>query len=70
MAQGTYFPGGPVAKTMCSKAGGTGLIPGQESKIPHAAAETSQASTKSSHVTAKTQCSQINKEMFFVFFFF
>ena len=37
MAQGTYFPGGPVAKTMCSKAGGMGLIPGQESKIPHAA---------------------------------
>ena len=37
MAQGTFFPGGPVAKTMCSKAGGMGLIPGQESKIPHAA---------------------------------
>ena len=23
------FPGGPVAKTLCSNAGGLGLIPGQ-----------------------------------------
>ena len=30
------FPGGPVVKTSPSKAGGTGLIPGQRAKIPHA----------------------------------
>ena len=28
------FPGGPVVKT--SKAGGTGSIPGQGMKVPHA----------------------------------
>ena len=30
------FPHGPVVKTSPSKAGNTGLIPGQGSKIPHA----------------------------------
>ena len=30
------FPGGPVVKTPPSTAGGAGLIPGWESKIPHA----------------------------------
>ena len=30
------FPGGPVGKTLPSKAGGAGLIPGQAAKIPHA----------------------------------
>ena len=31
------FPGGPVVNTVSSNAGGTGLIPGQGTKIPHAA---------------------------------
>ena len=30
------FPGGPVVKTIYSTAGGTGSIPGWETKIPHA----------------------------------
>ena len=29
-------PGGPAVKTLPSKAGGTGLIPTQGAKIPHA----------------------------------
>ena len=32
------FPGGPVVKTLCFyTVGGTGLTPGQGTKIPHAA---------------------------------
>ena len=34
--QSIDFPGGPVVKTLASKAGGTGLIPSQGTKIPHA----------------------------------
>ena len=30
------FPGGPVVKNLPSSAGGVGLNPGQETKIPHA----------------------------------
>lgn len=30
------FPGGPVAKTWPSSAGGAGLTPGRGAKIPHA----------------------------------
>ena len=30
------FPDGPVAKNLPSNAGDMGLIPGQETKIPHA----------------------------------
>ena len=30
------FPGGPVAKTSPSNAGGTGSVPGRRVKIPHA----------------------------------
>ena len=29
------FPDGPVVKTLSSNAGGVGLIPGEEAKIPH-----------------------------------
>ena len=32
--QGGDFPGGPVVKTSPSNTGNTGLIPGQEAKIP------------------------------------
>ena len=31
-----FSPGGPVVKTLPSNAGGTGSIPGQGPKIPHA----------------------------------
>ena len=31
------FPGSPVVKTLDPSAGGTGSIPGQGTKIPHAA---------------------------------
>ena len=36
---GTYwdFPGGPVVKNLPYRAGDTGSIPGQGTKIPHAA---------------------------------
>ena len=30
------FPGGPVVKNLLCNAGDLGLIPGQETKIPHA----------------------------------
>ena len=29
------FPGGPVVENLPANAGGTGLIPGQDTKIPH-----------------------------------
>ena len=35
--QARDFPGGPVVKTSPSNAEGVGSIPGQETKIPHAA---------------------------------
>ena len=30
------FPSGPVVKTLSSNSGGTGSVPGQGAKIPHA----------------------------------
>ena len=36
------FPGGPVFRNLPSNAGDTSLIPGQETKIPHALGELSQ----------------------------
>ena len=35
------FPGGPVVKNPPSNAGGPGSIPGQGTKIPHAAGQLS-----------------------------
>ena len=35
------FPGGPVVKNLACKAGDRGLIPGQGTKIPHAAEQLS-----------------------------
>ena len=34
------FPGSPVVETLPSNAGGAGLIPGQECKIPHVSGPT------------------------------
>ena len=36
-----HFPGGPVVKNPPSNSGDTGLIPGQGTKIPHAAGQLS-----------------------------
>ena len=49
------FPGGPVAKTLCSQCRRHGFNPWSWSGnyIPH-------ATTKSSHTAIKTQCNQIN----------
>ena len=48
------FPGGPVAKTLCSQSMGPGFNPWSGNLMSYAA-------TKSSHAATKTQCSQINK---------
>ena len=47
------FPGGPVAKALCSQCRGLRLDPWSGSYIPH-------ATSKSSHTTTTTQNSQIN----------
>ena len=39
------FPGGPVVENLPSNAGDTSLIPGQETKIPHAAGQLSPFAT-------------------------
>ena len=39
------FPGGPVVKNLLSKAGEAGLIPGRETKIPHAIGQLSLRAT-------------------------
>ena len=39
------FPGGPVVKNPSSNAGDAGLIPGQGTKIPHAAGQLSPRAT-------------------------
>ena len=39
------FPGGPVLKNPPSKAGDTGQIPGQGTKIPHATGQLSPCAT-------------------------
>ena len=38
-SQNRDFPGGPVVKNPPSNAGDAGLIPGQGTKIPHAAGQ-------------------------------
>ena len=42
---GGDFPGGQVVKNLLSNAGDTGLIPGQGTKIPHAAGQLSPRTT-------------------------
>ena len=39
------FPGGPGVKNPLCNAGGMGLIPGQETKIPHAVGQLSPHAT-------------------------
>ena len=45
------FPGGPVVKNLSYNAGDVGLIPGQGTKIPHAAGQLSPCAT-----TTKLTC--------------
>ena len=40
-----YFPGGPVTKSLPSNVGNAGSIPGQGTKIPHAAGQLSLRAT-------------------------
>ena len=69
------FSGGPMVKNSPPNAGDMGWIPGQGTKIPHAAEQLSPSTTtpeacvlwgpldttRVSHDTTKTQCSQISK---------
>ena len=48
------FPGGPVAKILCSQCKGPGFDPWSGNWIPHAA-------TKSLHAAVKTWHSQVTK---------
>ena len=50
------FPGCPVVKTILSNAGGTGSIPGQEAKIPHA------SQPKNQNIKQKQYCNKFNKD--------
>ena len=59
------FPGGPVVKTLPVSAVGICLIPGQETKIPHAPGQLSRSCNrricrKKLPASTKTPCSQIN----------
>ena len=55
-AQPRDFPGGPVVKALPSNAGGTGLIPGQEAKTPHA------SGPKKQNIKQKQYCNKFNKD--------
>ena len=46
---GGDFPGGPVVKNPPYNAGDTGSIPGQRTKIPHAAGQLSPCATTRAH---------------------
>ena len=52
------FSGGSVVKTSPSNAGGAGLIPGQEAKIPHA------SEPKNQKIKQKQYCNKFNKDFF------
>ena len=43
------FPGGPVAKTLCSRGRGPGFNPWSGNQIPHAAAKSSHAAISTRH---------------------
>ena len=49
--QGWDFPGGPVVKNPPCNAGDMGSIPGQRTKIPHAAEQLSLSATTTEHVS-------------------
>ena len=51
------YPGGPVVETSPSNAGGTGLIPGQGARIPHA------SPPKDQNIKQKQYCNKFNKDL-------
>ena len=53
------FPSGPMIKTLSSKTGGVGSIPGQESKFPHALQPKKKKKTHS--IKQKQYCNKFNK---------
>ena len=54
------FPHGPVVKTSPSKAGSTGLIPGQGYKIPHAG-QKKKKKQKTKNIKQKQYCNKFNR---------
>ena len=50
------FPGGPVVKNLPSNAGDKGLIPGWETKVPHASGQLSP------HATTREKTACCNEE--------
>ena len=54
---GTYFPGGPVVKTLSSSAEGMGSIPGQRAKISHS------SQPKNQSIKQKQCCNKFNKDL-------
>ena len=50
------LPGGPVVKNLPCSSGGVGLIPGQGTKIPHAAEQLNQWTTTTESCTLCSQC--------------
>ena len=50
------FPGGPVVKPSPSSAWGTGSVPGQGAKIPHA------SWPKKQNIKQKQYCNRLNKD--------
>ena len=55
-AQSRDFPGGPVVGSSPSNAGGSGSIPGQGPKIPHA------LRPKKQNIKQKQYCNRFNKD--------
>ena len=51
-----HFPGGPMVKTSPSNAGGSCLIPGWDTKIPHA------SQPKNQNIKQKLYCNKFNKD--------
>ena len=49
------FPGSPVVKTSLSNAGGVGLIPGPEVKIPHASGPKNQNIENRSNIVTNSK---------------
>ena len=52
------LPDGPVVKTLPSKLGGAGSIPGQEAKIPRAL----QSKKKKKNIKQKQYCNKFNND--------
>ena len=58
------FPAGPVVKTLASKAGGVGLIPGRGAKILHVwkPKKKQKKNQKTKTIKQKQYCNKFNKD--------